>query len=891
MLSEITLTVNGRAHTLRVAPETSLLQVLRHDLGLTAAKCGCGLGQCGTCTVLIDGNPRLSCRVPVGSVQGHAITTLEGLGTAEALDPVQQAFMDEGAVQCGFCTPGMILAARALLNRIPQPSDEQIRTALAGNLCRCGVYDRVRRAIHRAAGQPQPPDARETRTQPAMPELALLRAPLPSPLTQTPSLDAWVRFNTDDTVTVYSGKVELGQDLRTAVAMIAADELDVPLSCVRVVMADTGQSPDEGYTGSSMSLETSGNAIRQATAEARHILVEEAAEELDAPAERLTVRDGTIADPLTGRSVTYWSLRGGKRFGCPVSGVARPKASTTYTVVGHAQDRLDLLAKVTGKFTFVSDLALPGMVHGRIVHPPAYQARLLSVDEAAATHLPGVIAVVRDGSFIGVVAAREEQAEQAMTALAKSAVWQNDTDLPPQAGLVQHMLTQPEQAYLLVNSTPTPGPVPPIAAPPEAVQTLTATYSRPYHSHASMGPSAAVALLDEGQLTVWTHSQGVYPVRAGIAYVLGMPAEKVRCLFVEGPGSFGHNGADDVALDAALLARAVPGRAVSVKWTREDEFAWEPYGPAAVMQLQGSLNAAGEVVDWNHDVYGYVHGTRPRPHDNIVSLMPAWHLAKPFEQPTPQPSLAPQTGIHRNADPLYTFPRRRIVKHFLRDSPLRVSALRGLGSYANVFAMESFVDEMAYAAGADPVQFRLKYLADARARAVIEAAAAKANWQPWARPRGAGQGRGFSFAQYKNRQVYVAAVVDLTVDRATGQIHLEHAVLVADAGQIINPDSLSSQIEGGFVQSASWTLKEEVTFSRHGITSTDWQSYPILRAREVPIIETVLLNRPELPILGVGEGVMGPAPAAIANAVFDAVGIRLRTIPFTPARVRELVQS
>ena len=479
----------------------------------------------------------------------------------------------------------------------------------------------------------------------------------------------------------------------------------------------------------------------------------------------------------------------------------------------------------------------------------------------------------------------------AAEALRASAKWQNDTDLPPQETLIEHMLAQPQQAYLLIDGKPTPGPVPPVEAPPEAAQTLSATYFRPYHSHASLGPSAALALLGGDKLTVWTHSQGVYPVRAALAHALDMPLEDIRCIHVDGPGSFGHNGADDAALDAALLALALPGRPVSLKWSRADENAWEPYGPATVMQLQGSLDAGGRVIDWNHDVWGYTHVLRPLPRGDVNPLLAAWHLAEPFKAPQARPILWPQVGIHRNALPLYTFcqdtpDRPRIVKRFLPDSPLRASALRGLGSYANVFAMESFVDEMAQAAGEDPVAFRLRYMSEERARAVIEAAAEKADWQPAARPRKTGHGRGFAFAQYKNRQVYMAAVVDLTVDRASGQVRLERAVISADAGQIVNPEGLSSQVEGAFTQSASWTLKEEVTFDRHGVTSTDWNSYPILRFREAPEIQVVLLDRPGSPIVGVGEGAMGPAPAAIANAIYDAAGVRMRVTPFTPERVK-----
>jgi len=400
----------------------------------------------------------------------------------------------------------------------------------------------------------------------------------------------------------------------------------------------------------------------------------------------------------------------------------------------------------------------------------------------------------------------------------------------------------------------------------------------------------------EGKLMVWTHGQGVYPLRAALAQVLGMRKEDIHTLHVDGAGCYGHNGADDAALDAALLARAVPGRPVSLKWTRWDEHAWEPYGPAAVIQMQASLDEGGEIVDWNHDVWGYAHSSRPHAGGDASDLLAAWHLTRPFVPSPLRPSRGHQAGVHRNADPPYAFPnlttrRPRIVKHFVPDSPLRVSALRGLGSYANVFAVESFMDELARAAGADPLEFRLRHLADAlhpayaRAQAVLRAAADKAG------PRVDGWGRGMAFAQYKNRQAYVAVVVDLSVDRVSGQIDLERAVVAADVGQIVHPDGLSNQMAGAFIQSASWTLREQVTYDAHGITSVDWSSYPIARIPDAPQIETVLLNRPGQPYLGIGEGAMGPAPAAIANAVYDAAGIRLRRIPFTPQRVKAALKA
>nr|HMN30662.1 molybdopterin-dependent oxidoreductase [Caldilineaceae bacterium] len=413
------------------------------------------------------------------------------------------------------------------------------------------------------------------------------------------------------------------------------------------------------------------------------------------------------------------------------------------------------------------------------------------------------------------------------------------------------------------------------------------TYFRPFHMHASLGPSAAIAQMVDGQLTIWTHSQGPYPLRASLAQVLDMADEEIRLIHVEGPGCYGHNGADDVALDAALLARSLPGRPVLLQWMREDEHAWEPYGSAMVVKTQASLDAAGTVVDWNHDVYSYTHSGRPRPLVHSSNLLATWQWATPLTAPPPQPGRGYHGGVHRNADPLYTFPRRRIVKHLVLNSPLRTSSMRSLGAYANVFAIESFMDELAAAVGADPVEFRLRHLDDARGRAVIQVAADTAGWFAPA-PAGDQQfahGRGFGFARYKNQKCYAAVVMEVSVERTTGHIQLERAVIAADAGQIINPDGLRNQLEGGLIQAASWTLKEQVTFDAGGVTSLDWESYPILRFPETPTVETVLIDRPGEPPLGSGEASQGPTPAAIANAVYAATGVRLRRIPFTPAVV------
>jgi CO/xanthine dehydrogenase Mo-binding subunit len=544
-----------------------------------------------------------------------------------------------------------------------------------------------------------------------------------------------------------------------------------------------------------------------------------------------------------------------------------------------------MLAKVTGTYPFIHDLDLPDMVHARVIRPPHYHARLVDVDLERVSQMPGILQVVRNGSFLGVIAEREEQAVIAARTLQVSAAWEAEGSFPVQETLYQHMRETQDQAFLVVNGTAGDDPIPPIEVPSAAKHTLSATYTRPYHMHASLGPSAAVAQLVAGKMTLWVHSQGVFPQRRAIANVLGMPEDDLRLQFVEGPGCYGQNGADDAALDAALLAQAIPGRPVMLKWEREDEHKWEPYSSAMVIEMQASLDEDNQVIDWNHDTWSYTHVGRRLYDDCQSALVGSWYLDKPFEKPTPRPIKGNNVGIHRNADPIYNFPHRRIVKHFLPDSPLRVSNMRGLGAYGNIFALESFMDELASSAEVDPLEFRLRYLEDERAKAVLQAAAERVGWGGDGDTPREEFGRGLSFARYKNSATYVAVVVELHVLRSSGQIVLERVVIAADSGQIVNPDSLSSQLEGSFLQAASWTLKEQVGFDSEGVHTSDWYSYPIMRFPDVPEIETILINRPDMPYLGSGEACQGPAAAAIANAIHDAVGLRLRDIPFTPGKV------
>ncbi|HKA16027.1 MAG TPA: molybdopterin cofactor-binding domain-containing protein [Myxococcota bacterium] len=709
-------------------------------------------------------------------------------------------------------------------------------------------------------------------------------SPLPSSLARHPELDLWIRIDPADTITLFTGKVELGQGLRTAIARIGAEELDVSLERIRVATADTRCGPNEFFTAGSQSMEDSGAAMRQASAEARAHLLARAAERLRARVDDLVVEDGTVSVRGGGARVTYWQLFGGRRFGCAATGEVPPKDPGEYRVVGRAARRVDLVGLVTGTTRYVHDLVQPGMLHARVLRPPSPGAALASLDDMPVRAIPGVVAIVRDGTFVGVVAEREEQAVRALCALRESARWRESESLPPEDRLSDWLAARPARSFRVEGGVAGDGSTEALPPDPRAAFALTATYTRPYQMHASIGPSAAMALWRCGALTVWSHTQGVHPIRAALAQALGIAPDAITVVHVEGPGCYGHNGADDAAFDAALISRSVPERPVLLKWMRDDEHAWEPYGPAAVVEVAASVDASGRILHWSHDTRSNTHLLRALPYGDRTGFVGAAHREAGMPFARPQPATFYHAGIHRNADPLYSIPRRRIVKHFVDDTPLRTSALRSLGAYVNVFAIESFMDELAAAAGADPVAFRLRHLDDPRARAVLAAAVERSGFAH--RTHAPGRGTGIGFARYKNQKAYAAVAVEARVDRASGAIALERVVIAADAGQIVDPSGLANQLEGGVVQSASWTIKESVRFDRVRVTSLDWESYPILRFPEVPELETILIDRPGEPYLGSGEAAQGPTAAAIANAVFDAIGVRLRDIPFTPERVR-----
>jgi CO/xanthine dehydrogenase Mo-binding subunit len=709
-------------------------------------------------------------------------------------------------------------------------------------------------------------------------------ARLPGSLNANRMLNAWLRIDPDGSVTIFTGKIELGQGIGTALTQIAADELDVDLKRVGIVHGDTALTPNEGQTAGSQSVQDSGTAVRFACAEARELLLSAAAAKLGVSASDLKVTDGTIAAP-GGATAAYWDLAGELDLKKEATATAKPKPPSEHKWIGKSIPRRDIPKKFTGGAAYVQDVRLPGMVFGRVVRPPSPGATLTRVDLAAVRRMPGVVAVVRDGDFLAVAAEREEQAIKAREALKKSAVWNESATLPPTGALLYDYMVglgTPGQTVHDKSSD----------SAPAAAKTLEARYTRPFQAHGSIGPSCAVALWEEGRegdkLHVWTHSQGVYPLRGDLANVFGVEPSAIRCTHVEGAGCYGHNGADDVALDAALLARTTSGRPVKLQWMRDDEFMWEPYGSAMVMKLGGALDAQGNIASWTHELWSHPHSTRPGQSKGSHTLA-ARHLEKPvgFEPVGDVP--LPAGGSDRNAIPLYDIPNVKVVKHFMRETPLRTSALRTLGAYANVFALESFMDEMAGAAGVDPVEFRLRHMKkDPRARAVIEATAQRAGWRPNSRGDGS-SGWGFAFAKYKNLACYCAVVAEVSVDRKSGQVRVKRAVSGVDVGQVVNPDGVVNQIEGGLIQSTSWTLKEAVSFDRTRVKTRSWADYPILRFEEVPQVDVVILNQPGQPFLGVGEGSQGPTAAAIGNAIANATGKRLRDLPFTPERVKKML--
>lgn len=699
---------------------------------------------------------------------------------------------------------------------------------------------------------------------------------LPDDIKANPWLDSWIRIDDSGKATVFTGKAELGQGIETALLQVAAEELDMPPPEVTIITADTARTPDEGLTAASHSMQYGGPAMRNAAANVRMLLLQQAARILGVDAGQLeTTGKSTVRGP-GGREVGYGEIAARTSLHRMASANPPLRQPKNFRTIGKSLPRLDIPAKVTGGAAFVQDLRFDGMLHARVIRGPS-DGTVLDLPPAAAIEaMPEVYKFVQNGRFAAVICEREWDAIKVMRRL-QASPYASDVPPLPTTGLVETLKALPSRDYKILDvKTPTPDPV----------KRVRSRYTRPWISHGSIGPSCAVAWLDHGHLTVWSHSQGIFDVRTVAAELLDLSKEDVRGIQSQGAGCYGQNGADDVAADAALIAAALPGIPIRLQWMREQEFGWEPLGPGMLTELEAGLDTSGRIVAWKHDVWSNPHDTRP---SSAGGVLAGREVDPPFPAPVVEPIPMPAGDGSRNSNPLYALPNMDVTFHFLPDGPMRTSALRSLGGHLNVFSIESMFDELALAGGMDPLDLRLASMKDRRALDVMKKGAEAFGWRERTRT-GDFHGFGMAFARYKNLGAYCSLFMEVRVARDSGIVTIERAQAAVDCGEIVNPDGIRNQIEGGLIQSVSWCTREEYLFDAQMRTSFDWSSYPISRFSDVPRrIDVAIIPRPNAPFLGVAEAAQGPASAAFANAVADATGVRFRDMPLTPEKIRAAI--
>jgi CO/xanthine dehydrogenase Mo-binding subunit len=693
---------------------------------------------------------------------------------------------------------------------------------------------------------------------------------LPGSLANNPHLTQWIAIGSNGVITLSSGKVEMGQGILTALAQIAATELHVPLSSIIFRPAKTGVSPNEGVTSGSLSVRDSGMAIRQVAAEVRALFQAEAAKRWEIPADQLTIENGIISGP-NNLKISYGELAEAVSLAHEATGEVTPQSGEQRGKSGDVVQRIDIPGRVFGTRGFIHDLKPVGMLHGRVLRAPRPGAKLIAFEKQRFKKAAPLAILHRDGSFVGVITKVEVEAEKALAHLIKYSHWEGGVTLPDQADLGGWLQAQPVETEVVEHLGD--------EGVATSTQRITRDYLKPYLAHASIAPSCAIAKWSDGKLHVISHSQGIYNLRADLALVFGIAPDLITVEHAENAGCYGHNGADDVALDAALMARAVPGKHVRIRWSRADELSHSPLGAAMLLRLSADINSEGSVTHWKHEIWSNGHTARPG-RAATPGLLAGFDLEKPFPPlAATDPPLATGGGAQRNAVPSYNFPNRLILKNRVLSAPLRTSSMRSLGAIGNVFAIESFMDELAELVGSDPLTFRLRYLTDPRAKAVLERAAVMANW---GKPCSDGVGCGLAFARYKNTNGYCAVVAEVDV-RAEPRV--TYLWIAADIGEVITANGAINQIEGGAIQAASWALKEEVRFSREALLCNSWENYPILRFSEIPKVDVALMQRPQHEPLGAGEISQGPTAAAITNAIHNALGVRVREMPLTRDRI------
>jgi len=689
------------------------------------------------------------------------------------------------------------------------------------------------------------------------------------------TVDSFLAVHADGSVTLFTGKVDIGTGGRIAMRQLVGEELDIPLERIAMIEGDTALTPNQGPTAGSYGIARGGIQLRRAAATARQALLAQAAQRLGRPVADLEVADGVVRAKDGSVSATYGELIGDRTFNLKVDGKAPLKSPDRFRFIGKPLPRPDIPAKVTGRHRYLHDLVLPGMLHARVIRPPALGATLVSVDESSIASIAGA-RVVRIQSFLAVVAEREWNAVRAAGAL--KAKWTGGGGLPDYSKEFESM-----RASRIVRDQEIAkrGDLSALNAPPSGTRTLNASYRWPMQTHGSIGPSCGVADVRADRATVWSSSQNTHGFQATCARLLGLERQRVRVIYLDGSGSYGPAGVDDAVAEAALLSRAT-GRPVRVQWSREEEHGLDPKGPAQLLELRAAVDGDGQIAAWETQAWLPL-ATANLPNIPLLSLDAAGIPQTPGRS----------TGlIYQNVDPPYTMPNLSAVVHWIPDAPLRTSAIRAPGKVANTFAVESFVDEVASLARVDPVEFRLRRLTNPRGIEVLQRVAARMGWQPRPSPRPADPtaailtGRGIAYVHYKHEETLVAMGMEVAVERATGRIRVTRVVCAQDCGLMINPDCVQSQLEGNIIQTISRTLHEEIVYDRDRVTTVDWSSYPILTFPEVPMLEFELIQRLDQPPLGVGEAASTPVPAALGNAVFDATGVRLRTVPFRADRVK-----
>ena len=702
-------------------------------------------------------------------------------------------------------------------------------------------------------------------------------------------VDSFLAIDAKGLCTIYSGKVDLGTGTDTALRQIVAEELDLPFNRTVLVTGDTALTPDQGTTWGSLTVQLGGMQLRNAAATARQALAEEAGKRLGAKPEELTIVDGVVSGG--GKTVSYGELVGGKAFTLKLDHTkpAKPKDPKDHKIVGKSTPRVDIPDKIMGRFTYIHDFRVPGMLHGRVIYPPGTGAKLESVDESSIKGIPGIVKVVREGNFLAVVAQSEWAAIKAAQTL--KANWTKKETLPEQAKLWDYVRKSKVFRDEITSSTGNVG----AAMATIGAKTFSASYDFAIHTHGSIGPSCAVAEFKDGRLTSWSASQATHNLRKQLAKMFGLSNDDVRCIYLEGAGCYGRNGHEDAAADAALLARAV-GKPVRVQWSRADEHGWDPKGPPTLIDLRAAMDDKGNVTAWDSEFYI----PQQTPGGFHVPLVAATLTGMPADN-----HIAPGNIFQNSATP-YRFPSVRTVCHRLEETPFRPSWIRTPGRMQNTYANECFMDELAAAAKVDPIEFRRRYLDpnDKRGLEVLDRLVTLAKWEKRPSPQqglnapalaagGSGvlKGRGMTYCKYELVRTYVGAVAEVEIDRATGEIRVPKFYVVHDCGQIINPDGLKNQIEGNVIQTVSRTLIEELKFDRIHVTSLDWTSYPILTFPGVPEIVMDLVDRPTERPWGAGEPAAAVVPSAISNAVFDAIGVRLRSVPYTPEKVKAAMRG